>query len=324
MKTQIEQAGAAQRMAPPLAQADQDRLERLFGDWEWIASSEKSMPPVSPLVFQLLATNRDSPLAMAQMTEIIESDPIVTARILGLANAAAFLRAGKPIRDVQSAVMRLGVHNAFEVTFTELFGVWVRHSARSPLPDDALLDGLWLEYLLTAFCTREIAATLNDHAVDPSAAYTAGLLHDIGTLALCWAEPVSMGRFVRNGYAAGTPLHDQFVDAHCGLGAALLRSWNAPRELADVAARHHEALATQSLATTAVVYIADHLHEAVLMNEKNSFHPAHMLPLGCYGSATEEVSAAIAALGLTDRIEGIIERVAGQGSRIEALSHMGG
>lgn len=305
-----------------LSAEDQAKLEKLFGNWAWIVDSESSMPPVSPLVFRLLTTDRDAPYAVAEITEIVESDPIVTARLLGLSNSAAFLRAGKPIRDVRSAVLRLGVHNAFETTFTEMFGMWVRHSSRKALPDDDLLDSMWLEFLLTAFCTREIASVLRDPAIEPSAAYTAALLHDVGTLALCWAEPVLMGRFVRSGYGAGTPLHDLFVDAHCCLGAELLRSWNAPRELQLVAAHHHDRLAAQELAVISLVYIADHLHSAVLEHESSQFRASHALPHACFGPPTEDVSAALTALGLTDKVETIIERVAMQGERIEALAHL--
>jgi HD-like signal output (HDOD) protein len=322
MRTEETMASTeSERPAPEtLIPEDVGTLEKLFSDWRWIAESEKAMPPVSPLVFRLLSMDRDAPLAVPEMTEIIESDPVVTARLLGLANSSAFLRAGKPIRDVRGAILRLGVHSTFETTFTEIFGMWVRHSARAALPDDELLEALWLEYLLTGFCTRELASTLRDSAIDPSAAYTAGLLHDVGTLALCWAQPVVMGRLVRAGCAVGTPLHQLFVEAHTGLGAALLGAWNAPRELAQVAAHHHDRMRSQQMAITTLVYIADHLHDAVMQHESNHFSAGLGVVSGCFGGATEEVSAALAALGLTDKLDGIIERVALQGERIEALA----
>lgn len=323
MRTEETMAGARSEQpatGEALLPEDVGALEKLFADWRWIAESERAMPPISPLVFRLLSMDRDAALAVPEMTEIIESDPVVTARLLGLANSSAFLRAGKPIRDVRSAILRLGVHSTFETTFTEIFGMWVRHSARAALPDDEVLEALWLEYLLTGFCTRELAVALRDSAIDPSAAYTAGLLHDVGTLALCWAQPVAMGRFVRAGCAIGTPLHQQFVDAHTGLGAALLSAWNAPRELAQVAAHHHDRMRSQDMAVTTLVYIADHLHDAVMQHESNLFSADHSIVSGCFGGATEEVSAALAALGLTDKLDAIIERVAKQGERIESLA----
>ncbi|MBI1398298.1 MAG: HDOD domain-containing protein [Betaproteobacteria bacterium] len=297
---------------------DEDALCSVFESWPRLAESEHSMPPVSPLIFRLLQVDRDAPLAVAEVAEIVESDPILTARLLGLANSAAFVRAGRPINDVRSAVLRLGLYNAFESTFTQLFGMWVRHASR--MPDDGLLDVLWLEYLLTAFSAREIARTLGDRVVDPGTSYTSALLHDVGTLALCWAEPWAMQRFVAQGYARGTGLHEQFVEAHTRLGASLLESWNAPAELARVAGEHHRGLRDSVSPVASIVYIADHLHDAVLANEHAEFRVPEGYRPGCFGPVSEEVTAALCALGLENRIEEIIERVAKQSGRIDALA----
>lgn len=307
-------------LANPVPAQTAETLSRLFEGWRQRAESESGMPPISPLIFRLLQVDRDAPLAVSEVAEIVESDPILTARLLGLANAAAYAGAGKPIKDIKSAVIRLGVYNAFETTFTQMFGMWVRHASR--VPDDALLDTLWLEYLITAFCSRELATVLTDHDADPGVCYTAALLHDVGTLALCWAEPRAMATFVQCGYARGTPLHQQFVEAHTGLGAALLGGWNAPKELATVAARHHIGLNGHEDVMTSVVYIADHLHDAVLQHEASDFRPPERYALGCFGGATEDVTAALTALGLVDKVVGIIDRVAGQSARIEALANL--
>lgn len=304
--------------AVPVPPRAAETLSALFDGWQRLAESESGMPPISPLIFRLLQVDRDAPLAVSEVAEIVESDPILTARLLGLANAAAYGGAGKPIKEVKGAVLRLGVYNAFETTFTQMFGMWVRHAAR--VPDDALLDTLWLEYLITAFCSRELARALTDHDADAGLCYTAALLHDVGTLALCWAEPKAMSTFVQCGYARGTPLHQQFVEAHTNLGATLLKGWNAPQELATVAARHHIGLNGHEDVMTSVVYIADHLHDAVVQHESSDFRPPEGYPLGCFGGATEDVTAALTALGLVDKVSGIIDRVAGQSARIEALA----
>ncbi|MBK8016837.1 MAG: HDOD domain-containing protein [Betaproteobacteria bacterium] len=184
---------------PALPQEDERDLRDLFARWEDLAKSEHSMPPVSPLIFRLLRMDRDAPLAVGEVTEIVESDPILTARLLGLANSALFVRPGKPISDVKSAVIRLGINEAFEETFTQLFGMWVRHIS---------------------------------------------------------------------------------------------------------------------------LYLADHLHDAVTQHEAWSFQTPSAYPLGCIPHVPENVTAALVALGLDDKLEGIIERVALQSARIESLARM--
>lgn len=313
----------AARTRPPilaLPAEDEQTLDALFGDWERLSRTEHSMPPVSPLTFKLLRVDRDAPLAVAEVTEIVESDPILTARLLGLANSAIHMRGGKPITDVKSSIIRLGLYNAFEATFTQLFGLWVRHASR--IPDDSLLDTLWLEYLITAFCAREIASALDDPDADSGISYTSALLHDVGTLALSWAEPKAMGRFIQAGYCRGTPLHAKFVEAHTRLGESLLKGWNAPERLAKVAATHHLPFARHDSPVTSIVQIADHLHDEVLDHELSDFRAPEDYPMGCSGEVPETVSAALAALGLHHRIDSIIERVARQSARIEQLARL--
>lgn len=304
----------------PLSTEDETTLGALFEDWGRLSETEHAMPPVSPLIFRLLKVDRDAPLAIAQVCEIVESDPILTARLLGLANSALHARGGKAIADVKSAILRLGLYNAFETTFTQLFGMWVRHASR--LPDDALLDALWLEFLITAFCAREIAAVLDDPAAEPGICYTSALLHDVGTLALTWAEPRAMSRFIQAGYGVGTSLHDPFVQAHTRLGADLLHAWKAPEALAEAAVSHHLPFARHPGPVTSIVHIADHLHDEVLDHELSEFRAPEAYPIGCFGGMSEAVSAAIASLGLHHRLDTILERVARQSARIEALARM--
>jgi HD-like signal output (HDOD) protein len=311
----IEAQAAAQavRTRPPilaLPSEDEQVLDALFGDWERLARTEHSMPPVSPLTFKLLRVDRDAPLAVAEVTEIVESDPILTARLLGLANSAIHMRGGKPITDVKSSIIRLGLYNAFEATFTQLFGLWVRHASR--IPDDSLLDTLWLEYLITAFCAREIASALDDPEADSGISYTA----------LRWAEPMGLGRFIQADYCRGTPLYAKFVEAHTRLGESLLKGWNAPERLAKVAATHHQPFARHDSPVTSIVQIADHLHEEVLAHELSDFRAPEDYPMGCSGEVPETVSAALAALGLHHRIDSIVERVARQSARIEQLARL--
>lgn len=301
----------------PLTEEDARQLETLFEGWSALADQERTMPPPSPLAFKLLSLDTNADSAGHDLTEIIESDPVLTARVLGVANSARFGVPGRPLMDVPGSVLRLGIDLTMEVCQAQLFGLWVRHGAT--LVDDRLIRTLWLEYLMTGFCAREIAQMLTGD-VDPNVAYAGGMLHDVGTLALCWAQPAAMARFVRAGYALGTPLYDRFVVAHSGVGAALLRRWQAPGELVQIAGTHHAGLNPRALASALVVYVADHLHEGILAHEGVEVKAPGDYPLGCFGHATEPVTAALEALGLADRLDAIILRVGHASHRLEMLA----
>jgi HD-like signal output (HDOD) protein len=304
--------------ARPLPPEDQAPLADLFARWESLAKQEDLLPPLSPLATRLLSLDVDESLATVELAKIVESDPVLTARILGLANSAAVTRTGKPIYEVMGAVIRLGAQAVFEAAFAQLAALWLRQSYQ--LPDKAQLHDLWLEYLLTAFCSREIAGALDEAEVKEPIAYAAGLLHDVGTLALSCAEPSLMSRFIHAGYAIGTPLYAGFVLAHSALSAALLQRWGTPAALVEVAARHHLDATLDESATIGVVFLADHLHQRILAHERSDFQHKVAAPLGCFDPATDQINAALTHLGLAGEIDAIIGRVASEGRRIEMLA----
>ena len=302
----------------PLAPDDMDVLLRLFEDWELLAKDEDILPPLSPLASRLLAVEHEDAEAITELTQIVESDPVLTGRILGLANSVSLRARSKPIFEVVGAVIRLGVNTVFEAAFAQIAALWLRQN--SQLPDPAQLHDLWLEYLITAFCAREIANRVEDNSVKPSVAYAAGLLHDVGTLGLSSERPGPMSRFARAGYDYGTPLYERFVAAHTALGAALLQRWGIPEALREVAARHHAGFGMEESPTTGIVFVADHLHAQVLAHVRAKFKRADAAPLGCFGDNLAEIEGALAALGLERDVAEIVERVAAESERIEVLA----
>jgi len=301
-----------------LSAADEDVLLRLFEDWERLAEDEDILPPLSPLASRLLAVEHEDAEAITELTQIVESDPILTGRILGLGNSVTVRVGGKPIFEVVGAVIRLGVNAVFEAAFAQVAALWLRQN--SQLPDPNQLHDLWLEYLITAFCARQIANRVEDQTVKPSVAYAAGLLHDVGTLGLSSERPGPVSRLARAAYGYGTPLYERFVVAHTALGTTLLKRWGIPSELCEVAAQHHDGFGIQQSPTSGIVFVADHLHVKVLAHVRAKFKRANGAAEGCFGGNMAEIEGALSALGLERDIDEIVERVAAESERIEVLA----
>jgi HD-like signal output (HDOD) protein len=302
----------------PLPAADEDALMRLFEGWERLAEDEDILPPLSPLASRLLAVEHEDAQAITELTQIVESDPILTGRILGLANSVMVRARSKPIFEVVGAVIRLGVNAVFEAAFAQIAALWLRQS--SQLPDPRQLHDLWLEYLITAFCARQIAGRAEDNSVKPSTAYAAGLLHDVGTLGLSSESPGPVSRLARADYAYGTPLYERFVAVHTALGAALLQRWGIPSELSEVAEQHHAGFGIDQSPITGIVFVADHLHAQVLTHVRAKFKRGDAVALGCFGGNMGEIEGALSALGLERDVREIVERVAAESERIEVLA----
>ncbi|MBI3528145.1 MAG: HDOD domain-containing protein [Betaproteobacteria bacterium] len=301
-----------------LSPGDEDVLAGLFENWERFSEAGAMLRPISPLALSLLSLDQDSSTPGRDLTKIIESDPILTARMLGLANSVAFAGSAKPIFKVSEAIVRLGVDTVLTAAFSQLTAQWLRGACK--FPDPSLIHGLWLEYLITAHCAREIAKRLPDGEVDGSLAYAAGLLHDVGTIALLCAQPEPMSRFLRSGYGFGGPLYAGFVTAHTHLGAALLHRWRTPADIATVAARHHSKSVLSESAALITVFLADHLHLAVLDHDRAGFENPEACSPGCFGNATERITAALAALGVADELDVMVGRVAAESRGIEMLA----
>ena len=301
-----------------LSSADEDALGGLFENWELFSQDRNVMRPISPLALSLLRLDDGPSMPCRDLAKIIESDPILTARMLGLANSVAFAGSAKPIVAMSEAIMRLGVDTVLSAAFSQVSAMWL--GGVCELIDPSVTHGLWLEYLITAHCAREIARRLPERELDASLAYAAGLLHDIGTIALLCVQPEPMSRFLRSGYGFGGPLYAGFRTAHTQLGAALLRNWRAPDEIATVAARHHSKTILSESVASITVLLADHLHPAVFTHDRARFAKPQACMRGCFGGATEQITAALAALGIDEELDVLVGRVAAESSAIEMLA----
>jgi HD-like signal output (HDOD) protein len=79
--------------------------------------------------------------------------------------------------------------------------------------------------------------------MDKDAAYTAGLLHDIGRLALAVIQPVQYANFLSSAPMTGAEILEGerqiFEVDHCQAGRWLVEAWKLPKDFVDFTSRHH-------------------------------------------------------------------------------------
>jgi signal transduction histidine kinase len=219
---------------------------------ELILREIESLPTLSPVVMRLLeATGRDDS-GLGEISGIIESDPSLTARILGLC-----ARADKGLSDrittVRKAVVMLGLE-AVQAAALSVSVFDVLDSARSRNDLDAPeagrevrfdRTGFW-EHALGVACASEMIASAHPKSgVQPGDAFVAGLLHDLGKLALDLVLPRSYGRVLavaqeRRAGAAGVERAVMSLDHHAA-GRRLGQHWSLPEPLWGVMWLHGQA-----------------------------------------------------------------------------------
>lgn len=214
-----------------------------------------SFPEVVTAVERELA--RPEPSVRA-VSELVEQDPPLAARFLGLANSSFYSR-GHSTSDVFQAVSRLGLAEARQVVLaTALLSQFGKLGGADP-------HRFWVHSLTTALLTRSLAQLSPIPLPKPlvSAAYLAGLLHDIGALALAHLFPEVYDPIVEEVAASGRASWEVEVERlgfhHGEVGELLVQFWALPPAIYASVRFHHEPWAAPRPVVQLIrlVYIAD-------------------------------------------------------------------
>jgi len=188
--------------------------------------------PLPPIAAQVLQIAEGETFSAHELAQAISSDPALTARVLRVANSAYF---GFPRRiiTVRDAVVLLG--------FRQVRATALAACALSALPTGGTIDPrpLWQHAITVGLVAELLARSTRRHVEE---AFTAGVLHNIGRLALDQARPAEFRAALTLARREGLPLHQAqaallgYTDAEVG-GALALR-WAFPEELALAIAHH--------------------------------------------------------------------------------------
>lgn len=189
-----------------------------------LADGSLSFPTFLEVSQKIQQTLEREDAGLDALVPLIMLEPVLAARVVGLANSALFASSSGPVKDVKSAVMRIGLAAvrslALAVATAQLAHGERMGSARR------LATLLWDHTLDVASWSYAIGATFR--TVRPDEAMLAGLLHDIG-------------QFYLIGKACDYPslldseseLSDLLLCWHKPVGEAVLRALGMAPELAD-------------------------------------------------------------------------------------------
>lgn len=210
--------------------------------------------PCSPALLPRLITTLQSPNSSADdIASIITVDPGLASSTLRLANSA-FFAGSLPVESVTEAVMRLGQQELYRLAALALVSRW----------ESGVGHGDAGDFCRHALCTAIAAEVLAEttERVSPETAYTAGLVCDLGKLALahaCEAFYPAIRAHCATHQCAWTDAEVAVLGYHhIEIGARLLRAWNFPPVLVAVAEHY---LRPAEAPAEALPLIA-HLHAA--------------------------------------------------------------
>lgn len=181
----------------------------------------------------------DDPLSSADdLTNIISTDPPLSARLLRLANSAHF-GLSRRIGSIHDAVVCIGFDAVKEVALTqkvcEIFAEDDEGFGYSRF-------ALWQHSVAVALCARELCRQVG-RGPRPETAYAAGLLHDIGILVIDQFLQFDFLVILRDASEENLDLMDveEMVlgFSHADVGQALTQTWKFPKEFSRAIGLHH-------------------------------------------------------------------------------------
>lgn len=141
-----------------------------------IAKGELAFPTSAQLALKLRQTLDDPDCHMDEVTRLVQAEPLLSARVVAIANSVAYNRSGQQISDVRQAVVRLGLGTVR----TQAMALVARQMAGHPASpaQQALASRLWEHTAHVASLAHMIARQVTHQ--DPETALFAAIVHEIG------------------------------------------------------------------------------------------------------------------------------------------------
>ena len=205
------------------------------------------LPPLPMVAQRLLSLLSDEDVQVGDVARVIDLDPGLSARVIGLSCSAYFGRP-KPIRSVKEAIVNvLGLNMVKGLALS----LAVSGGFRVDRCKGFDLGRYWNIAMMTADLAMRLAPSVSTERVAPGSApaaqtaYLGGLLHDLGLMVLVHLFPEQMTEAFaavdgRDGAELVAKERECMGVDHHEAGSWLAHQWQLPGELVMVMAHHHE------------------------------------------------------------------------------------
>ncbi len=194
-----------------------------------------SLPTLPALALQVLHLCQKEELNLAEIAKVLATDPALATKVMRMANSP-IMGLRSPAKTVSHAISLLGV-NAVR-TLALSFSLAQDMKQREKKEKRQVY---WKRSILSAIAAQEVAKAVG--MPHPEEAFLAGLLQDIGILALKQAMPEAYARMIKEADGDHARLADleraELGGDHAEVGQWLLERWNVPGLLALAVGSSH-------------------------------------------------------------------------------------
>jgi putative nucleotidyltransferase with HDIG domain len=221
-----------------------------------ISRTIRDLKPIPQIALKLLRMINEDLYEIDDLTEEIRKDQVISAKTLQLCNSAMFANR-KKIESLEHAVVMLGQHLLLKFIISASINGFF---SQCGMGYSLCKGGIFHHAISTAVVAEKLASLTGK--ISPSLAYTAGLLHDIGKVALDQHIYADFPLFYRR-------LNDEKQNLieveknvlgidHTEVGGDLAHSWSLPESLVETIRYHHmPENSFQHTELAHIVYLAD-------------------------------------------------------------------
>lgn len=238
--------------------------------------SFEELKALSPSVGQLLKQTASSTCSIEQVAKTIKQDQAIALKVLKLANSVVYSR-GEPVESVHNAVMRIGL--------SQIRNVVMNIAVMDQFSNDAAAAHInaqlfWEHAIATGLTASHITRLRGGHENEVEAAFTMGLLHDVGRMVLAEHLQDLYAQVLHTAEQLQLPLEQvesrMLLVNHADVMDKLLHAWKFPKNLINPIAFHHLSIANsrklspRSVTECATLGLANRLAHAMLLGSSGN------------------------------------------------------
>jgi putative nucleotidyltransferase with HDIG domain len=221
-----------------------------------ISQAAKDLQPIPQIALKVMRIVNEELYEIHDLTEEIRKDQVISARTLQLCNSVVFA-SRKKIESLDHALVMLGQQLLLKFVISASLNNFFNQSG---MGYSLCKGGIYHHAVGTAVIAEKLAGLTGK--VEPSLAYTAGLLHDIGKVVL--DQYINSGfplfyRQLNEEEKNFSEIEKQVLGTdHTEVGASLALNWSFPESLVETIRHHHNPEdAQQHDELVHIVYLAD-------------------------------------------------------------------
>jgi HD-like signal output (HDOD) protein len=271
---------------------------------------DSDISSIKSIVTELIRLINDPKSNAKDLKAVIEMDPLLSAKLLKLANSA-YYGFSKTISDIQEAVVCVGFDNLKELALNQ--------QIRQLFEDDDIIAGysrslLWKHCVAVAlFCKILYQNTFREKSGN---IYVVGLLHDIGIII---EEQFLMNEFfqilddVNSGDDSYTDVEEAVLGYnHADIGRAVAIGWNFPEELSTAIGYHHspDKIVSTHSKIASTLFIADYVCHKQGIGYSYAKSQDHIAFEACRNNLREEHKVIVEDDSLDAILSEVVDKIA--------------